>query len=56
MTDAELRYTDKKLRAEVARLISETGQIRVSTLLPPFLAAAVVIGATVATMRFTTGL
>ena len=46
MTEAELKLVDEKLRAEVAKLIAETGQIGVSTFLVPFLAAAGLMGAT----------
>ena len=48
MTEAELKLSDEKLRAEVAKLIAETGQIGVSTFLAPFLAAAGLMGATAA--------
>ena len=48
MTEAELKLVDEKLRAEVAKLIAETGQIDVSTFLVPFLAAAGLMGATAA--------
>ncbi len=48
MTEAELKLVDEKLRAEVAKLIAETGQIGVSTFLVPFLAAAGLMGATAA--------
>ncbi|WP_298937997.1 hypothetical protein [uncultured Ruegeria sp.] len=48
MTEAEVKLTDEKLRAEVAKLIAETKQIGVNTFLAPFLAAAALIGATTA--------
>ena len=48
MTEAELKLSDEKLRAEVAKLIAKTRQIGVSTFLVPFLAAAGLMGATAA--------
>lgn len=51
MTDRRANLDDDKLRAEVAKLIAETGQIKMNTLLAPFLAAAGVIGATAAVVK-----
>ena len=51
MTEAELKLSDEKLRAEVAKLIAETRQIGVSTFLAPFLAAAGLMGATAALVK-----
>jgi len=51
MTDDNVNLDDQKLRAEVSKLIAETGQIKVQTLLAPFLAAAGVIGATAAVVK-----
>ena len=51
MTQAELNLRDEKLRTEVAKMIAETGQVRMQTLLAPFLAAAGVIGATAAVVK-----
>lgn len=51
MTDAEIRLSDEKLRAEVAKLIAETRQIGVNTFLAPFLAAAGLMGATAAIVK-----
>lgn len=48
---SESNLTDEKLRAEVAKLIAETGQIKVQTFLAPFLAAAGLIGATAAVVK-----
>ena len=41
----------EKIKAEVAKLIAETGQVKMNTLLAPFLAAAGVIGATAAVVK-----
>ncbi len=50
--DQQIRETEhEKLRAEVSKLIAETGQVRIQTLLAPFLAAAGVIGATAAVVK-----
>ncbi len=51
MTEAEVRLSDEKLRAEVAKLVAETGHIKMQTLLAPFLAASAVIGATIGLMK-----
>ena len=45
------RETDEKLRAEVLKLIAETGQVRIQTLLAPALAAAALMGATAALVK-----
>ncbi len=52
MSDEErIRLETEKLRAEITKLIAETGQVKMSTLLAPFLAAAGVIGATAAIVK-----
>ena len=58
MTEQQVNLEDEKLRAEVARLIAETGKFQreerhlwMTTLLAPFLAAAAVIGATAAIVK-----
>ena len=51
MADQNINLDDEKLRAEITKMIAETGQIRMQTLLAPFLAAAGVIGATAAVVK-----
>lgn len=58
MTEAEVKLSDEKLRAEVTKLIAEvakvtaeTQQIKVTTFLAPFLAAAGLMGATAAIVK-----
>lgn len=51
MTDRNVNLADEKLRAEITKMIAETGQIKIQTLLAPFLAAAGVIGATAAVVK-----
>ena len=45
MTQQEQALADDKMRAEIAKLIAETYQIKLNTFLAPFLAAAACIGA-----------
>ena len=58
MTDTEVKLADEKLRAEISKLVvesakisAEIGQVKIQTLLAPFLAAAAVMGATVAVVK-----
>ncbi len=51
MTEAEVKLEDEKLRAEVSKLIAETGHIKMTTFLAPFLASAGMIGATAAVVK-----
>ena len=51
MSNQDVNLNDEKLRAEISKMIAETGQIKVQTLLAPFLAAAGVIGATAAVVK-----
>ncbi|ART99378.1 hypothetical protein [Yoonia vestfoldensis] len=51
MADQNVNLSDEKLRAEITKMIAETGQVKMQTLLAPFLAAAGVIGATAAVVK-----
>lgn len=51
MTQAEQTLADDKMRAEIAKLLAKTKQINLNTFLAPFLAAAGVMGATVALVK-----
>ena len=61
MTDIEARKLDAeiarliaesvKLNNEARKMVAETGQIKIQTILAPFLAAAAVIGATAAVVK-----
>ena len=51
MTPKEQALADDKMRAEIAKLIAETGQIRMNMLLAPTLAAATLMGATAALVK-----
>ena len=51
MTEPEVKLSDEKLRAEITKLIAITGQVKMQTLLAPFLAAAGVIGPTAAVVK-----
>ena len=51
MTREEQNIADAKMRAEIAKLITETRQISVNTFLAPFLAAAGLMGATAALVK-----
>lgn len=51
MADQNVNLSDEKLRAEITKMIAETGQIKMQTLLAPFLAAAGVIGATAVVVK-----
>lgn len=51
MTDQTPNLNDEKLRVEITKMIAETGQVKMQTLLAPFLAAAGVIGATAAVVK-----
>lgn len=48
MTKAGINLEDEILRAEISKMIAETGKIKIQTFLAPFMAAAVLIGATAA--------
>ena len=52
MTSQERTALDRKLDAEIAKLLAETRQINVSTFLAPALAAAAVMGSTAALVKF----
>ncbi len=45
MTEYEQALADDRMRAEIAKLIAETHQIKVATFLAPTLAAAALLGA-----------
>lgn len=51
MTDPEIRPSDEKMRAEIARMLAGTRQVGASTFLLPFLAAAALMGATAAIVK-----
>jgi hypothetical protein len=51
MTDHEQALADDKMRAEIAKRLAETNQVRVSAILVPFLAAAALMGATAAAVK-----
>lgn len=46
MTEAEVKLADERLRAEVAKVITELRQISIGTFIVPFQAAAGLMGAT----------
>lgn len=49
MSDTDL--SDQKVRVEIAKIVAETNQVKVSTFLAPFLAAAGLMGATAALVK-----
>ena len=51
MSHAEQKLADDKMRAEIAKLLVETGQIKINTLLAPALAAATIMGGTAALVK-----
>jgi hypothetical protein len=51
MTQQEQSIADDKMRAEISKLLAETKQINVNTFLAPALAAAALMGATVAVTK-----
>ena len=55
MTHAEQSLADDKMRAGIAKLVAETGQIGIDTFLAPFLAAAGVMGTTAALVKIFLG-
>ncbi len=51
MTTQERNFSDDKMRAEIAKMLAEPKQVSVNTFLVPFMAAAVLMGATAAIVK-----
>lgn len=51
MTEQERTALDRKIDAEIAKLLAETKQISVNTFLAPALAAAALMGGTAAIVK-----
>ena len=55
MTTAEQNIADDKMRAEIAKLVAETGKINAEARWYPFVASAAIFGGALAIAKFFAG-